>query len=934
MTSDAPRDIRSGRPFQQTALEYLRLGWYPVPLPEKDKFPPVTGFTGRDSLPIDKVQISEWLDNPPKGEKANIGLSMGPVVPPKWYQRSRKIDWFMPDGSPRFITVGIDVDHYTKGKEKKVGGDELAELEKELGPLPPTWISTARDDGISGIRYFLAPANLEYRGKAAPNIDIVSHTYRFAVVGPSYHPEGGLYRWFAPGQQPQGPGSVPMAQVGHLVSTSTPREEMGAPRQKRKRRITQVPAVAPQAWTLPELPEMWLRFLSRDFTPYSSRPIDMETGVDELWTWAQENFSQEGGGWDREAGDDRAGDEDLSGPAHRLAELEALGCSLVKKKVEYWAEQVLNDATSHDKIVDGSWNILNMGAEGHAGWHVATRVLEDIWLEHVLSTGKRGMDEAAGEMFRERTNALRKIKAKVEKVAEETGADWTNRVCACYDGDEGIDGGEFTPEFDAAGDPGEYTKDDDGNAAHLNDLFPGQFHFVDGYGRWIHWDGQVWTWDNDEKIRRAWRVVKDRQRSYGEGLLKKAVATDDGDMKKRAKAWLMWAQQSGNNSRAEHAVKALRSFPGIWLDSAVPDGNEYLLGVANGVIELTNDGAHLRQARKEDMVVNNTGVPFVELKDQLRAGGAIAEGARMWQDFLDTFHDREMQVWIQQLLGMCLVGFNPKKKLIFFYGERNTGKSTFLNTVMKALGSDYSRSSSMNIFDGRNLNPQLADALSARLLVVPEAAGDQNADSETLKRISGNDVMTAEYKGVNKVVSRVPAFTVVFAANDSPRLTSYDEALQDRFEVVPFTKPQPKSEKGHNIEEACSMAALGWMVEGWRMFCRDQLGTRPAGLDAVRKEFDENVTALGSFLADCVELTGDQNDMETRTAVYQAYEAWCTRTNEKPFSSRKFGLEMKAAGYPSAVARVEGGKTARVHKGLRLLDEGNVRRFRVTKEGS
>ena len=41
--------------------------------------------------------------------------------------------------------IGIDVDGYAGHN----GSETLVELERELGPLPPTYMSTARDDGIS-----------------------------------------------------------------------------------------------------------------------------------------------------------------------------------------------------------------------------------------------------------------------------------------------------------------------------------------------------------------------------------------------------------------------------------------------------------------------------------------------------------------------------------------------------------------------------------------------------------------------------------------------------------------------------------------------------------------------------------------------------------------------------------------------------------------
>jgi P4 family phage/plasmid primase-like protien len=953
--SEIVQSIYSARPFGATAQEYFDLGWRPVYLPEKEKFPPPTGYSGKLGAEITQELVTEWIEEHPKG---NVGLVMQPVSPPMWYVRhcekkglTPPLGWYDEEGDPNYTVVGIDVDDYVKGDSKKEGGAELKALEEELGPLPDTWISTARDDGVSGIRFYLFPVGYSCRGQAAKSIEIVSYGYRFAAVGPSVHPDAGsegdgsgdgsgaagaaggggglgVYRWFAPGCAPQGQGSVPRVQVAQPTGNST-----GA-----KSKIVTRNGVAPQPWTLPVLPEEWFEYITRDKTPWTENPIDMDIEVDDLWQWAQDTFTQDGGGWSKGTTSEE-----------RASELSSIGCRQVLKSVAKWRKAIEDDPTSHDKLVDGHWNVLNYGAEGHSGWNVGARVLEDAWVEHVLSEGKRGMEEARMEMFRSRTNGLRKVKARVDEYLER-GVSWTNRLCACapnveYEASELADELGFVDpgmadldSFDDGGglglgsrrshpsDPGSYEMNDDGNAEHLNDLFPDRFHFVEGYGQWIFWDGAKWSWDKDGKHRRAWRIVKERQQQYAINLYAKAQqakAMDSPDAEQlgnAAKAWMSWAKKSGTNAAANNAVEAMSSIYGVWMGSDVPDGNEYLLGVSNGIIELSGHGAELRQAEAEDMVVNNTGTEFMELSEQLKAGGEIQENAELFAEALRSVQpDEAIRKYLQQLLGMCLVGFNPKKKLIFFYGDKNTGKSTLLNTVSRALGRDYVTAARMSIFNGRDLNPQLAYALSSRIVVISEAAGRQGADSEMLKSISGNDEITAELKGENRAITRVPAFTVIFAANGSPELDNYDEALRDRVEVIPFEVEQKKSDKGHDIEERCGMAALAWMVDGWRMFCSEQLRERPPGIEKIRSRFDENVTPLGAFISEMLEQTGEHDDWEARSNLYQAYKAWCEATNEKPFSQRKFGLEMSASGFPSVVIKPKGsGRAVRGTRGVKI----------------
>lgn len=82
--------------------------------------------------------------------------------------------------------------------DAKHGADQLAELEKELGPLPVTITNTSRGaDSPSRQHFFLLPENVELVAKAAPDIDILQHGHRYAVAAPSNHPDtGNPYTWY------------------------------------------------------------------------------------------------------------------------------------------------------------------------------------------------------------------------------------------------------------------------------------------------------------------------------------------------------------------------------------------------------------------------------------------------------------------------------------------------------------------------------------------------------------------------------------------------------------------------------------------------------------------------------------------------------------------------------------------------------------------
>jgi hypothetical protein len=161
-------------PYQTGAPAYQAAGWTGIiPLPPKKKGNPPSGYTGWNGRDPSAKMIETWC-NETKGEfqaASNIGIRMP------------------------YDMVGIDVDHYGE----KTGGDTLAQLEKDLGPLPTTYTSRGAHDKVSAIRWFRIDTDEPLKWPTGPGKDIefIHFGHRYAVVWPSIHPDtGDTYLWF------------------------------------------------------------------------------------------------------------------------------------------------------------------------------------------------------------------------------------------------------------------------------------------------------------------------------------------------------------------------------------------------------------------------------------------------------------------------------------------------------------------------------------------------------------------------------------------------------------------------------------------------------------------------------------------------------------------------------------------------------------------
>lgn len=202
-------DTTTYGPFGRAAALYRAAGWNgTLPLGSRPgvKYPPPNGWTGHGAPYPSRADVGAWLET---HADRNIGIRMPPGV------------------------IGLDVDHYGG----KTGGDTLAALEARFGPLPPTWVSSARP-APSGIRFYRAPLELDGReinwpGEAGKFIEIIQPGHRYAVVWPSTNPEaaGAEYDWYIE----QGAGTH---RARHLI------DEL------------------PQPGELPRLPDAWVRGLA------------------------------------------------------------------------------------------------------------------------------------------------------------------------------------------------------------------------------------------------------------------------------------------------------------------------------------------------------------------------------------------------------------------------------------------------------------------------------------------------------------------------------------------------------------------------------------------------------------------------------------------------------------------------------------------------
>ncbi|UVF61608.1 DNA primase/polymerase [Gordonia phage Genamy16] len=893
MTEPA-RDINSSRPFHRTAQAWLDKGHLPFPLKPKGKNPlEKDAYTGKKNpFPKDPQQFVEaQLAKAP--HRANIGIWVGPDI------------------------ICLDIDHYVKDegtdKEKRyVGHDEYLKLAEELGPLPDTYITTARSDGKSGIRWYRMPEKyinretlnntINLSGKAASNIDVVHRGYRFAVVGPSIHPEtDSPYRTYAPGVAPDGKSF----EATDPFSTED----------------------------LPYLPEPWIKFLSKDYTEYSEVDMDMSMQSDKIIDWYRDRMPK------------------------------GKPCAQVKKSLKYALKELSERSDGHEVLTAADWNLLSLGSEGHPGALAGAKYFEKQYFESMVKRGKRSPSEVKREIFRSRTNAIRKIKAHVDKM-EDQGIDVVGKACTCVDLSE-IEGaeGSDTPSTiatDGKGTgktPDEYGDDDRGNAKYFADIYGLNVMFAYDTKRFLHWSGTKWHEDTPlhSRTKAATEVVHRRQEAYAKQLLRIADSLFDPTLPKtqqsadyksamaKATKWQKWANRISMSNGFKAFVDYFDSVNENIISMAEFDNNPALFAVANGTLELGMDGqVRLRPQKREDFLLKTSPVDFVVDGERgLRSRGEDGiKGIRAWNDYLDTFiTDMDLRRFIQKLFGYAMWGRNHERLMIFFEGESSSGKTVIIELADKVFG-PLSRRFEMEALMAKDKDNLFALSLrGARLAFTSEPESDGAINAGYLKKLTGDETLSARPLYTDGRIEFETVFTPFISTNTAPYIPNADAALKRRFCVVPFLHSvgTKDSHKKDILLKYGKEAFLLWCAEGYHMYRTEGLerSSWPKAVTEASDKFFLGLDEFGEFFNetfDQVPYSDNTDDEFLETTVrtdraFSAYKKWFERNGggDKEPSANAFGRKMsRYVGASHGHWDKEAGKAKKYYHGIRFKDTGVV----------
>ena len=274
--------------------------------------------------------------------------------------------------------------------------------------------------------------------------------------------------------------------------------------------------------------------------------------------------------------------------------------------------------------------------------------------------------------------------------------------------------------------------------------------------------------------------------------------------------------------------------------------------------------------------------------------------------------DTVQTVW--EVIGYLMFTGNPLHKAIMLTGSGRNGKGTLLRVITALLGA---RNVSAVTLQGLAKEKFQRVAMYNKLANI---AGDLDSTylSETgaFKSITGQDMVTAEYKGRDSFEFTAHAVPV-FSANEIPASSDSTDGYFSRWEVIPFPnsflgREDPTLEARLTTPEELRGVARR-AVEALQVLMGRNGFQKTASSEAAMQEFRRASDPVMGWLEERCDLAPELGP-SPRAELYTDYKKWAADNGQGVLSARKFYARLRSNGM--SPAKVNGTESLR---GIRLM---------------
>ena len=260
-------------------------------------------------------------------------------------------------------------------------------------------------------------------------------------------------------------------------------------------------------------------------------------------------------------------------------------------------------------------------------------------------------------------------------------------------------------------------------------------------------------------------------------------------------------------------------------------------------------------------------------------------------------NDNEIRTLIEECIGYCFYRDSKLGKCFIFTGEKNNGKSTFIFMLNTLLGDDNYSS-----VDITNLARELDIAsLANKLANIKDDIADNYMDGlnvSLFKQVATGNRCRGKFLYDNPF-DFYPYATLIFSANNIPRIKDPTGAVTKRMIIIPFnavfTKDDPDYDPFIN-EKLCQPECMEYLVKlGVDALLNVITCNGFSECAAANKEIDAYRIDNDSVLSFIQEYGGENIENQPISTVYIAYELHCANNGLKPTTQIMMSKKIRTA---------------------------------------
>ena len=417
-----------------------------------------------------------------------------------------------------------------------------------------------------------------------------------------------------------------------------------------------------------------------------------------------------------------------------------------------------------------------------------------------------------------------------------------------------------------------------GSAKEMINCYGENIRYVAQFGKWLLWDGHRWCFDETGNVS---RLAKANALSQYD----KVAQIDDFNKRQQMSRY---ATKSESRQAIESTIHLAKTEAGIPLRVESLDTNSYLLGVANGVINLRTGG--LRVETKEEYITKQAPVEF-------NPDAACPRWFKFLNQAMDG--DNEMIDYLKRIVGYSLTGDTKEQVLFFLFGHGANGKSVFVNTIQDLLG-DYAIQTPVSTLMTRgkgSINNDIARMRGARFVATTETEEGSKFNESEIKLLTGGDTITCRFLRQEFFEYR-PEFKIWISGNHKP-VPGDGHSIWRRLIMIPFgiivDESDQDKELNLKLREELS-GILNWAIEGCLEWQEEGLKTPQKIIDAI-SEYRSEMDRVLTWIDECCQ-SKPRTGAETKaSSLYNSYRDWAIENREWAMSQRIFGNKLSEKGF-------------------------------------